>query len=100
MLIPFSSDVLEKLEVDPISFCGNIIDLSSVPAEYAASLSLKLAEQFGLTAQELAVELVEKRIRKAAKQANIQIVGLWKDQTEIESGLLETLKKERIILLK
>lgn len=67
MRLSFSSAVLEKLEENPISFCGNIIDLSTVPVEYATDLSVKLAEQLGVTAQELAVGLVEKRIRKAAK---------------------------------
>jgi hypothetical protein len=102
MVIIFELDdkLLGELEQDISTFLGRVIDISNTPPEVASQLDIQFAGLFGITQEELAVELIEKYVRELAFKANIEVACFVKEQFSENPDVINKLRVGRIILLK
>lgn len=98
--IRLDEEVLEKIKKNTSSFIGSVIDISGVSDTFASHLDVEWANSLGVTKQDLAIQVVENRIRKFSTGAGIQVICFFKEQVEKETALVEQLRQGRIILLK
>jgi hypothetical protein len=100
IVLEFDEKLHEKLNKNIGDYTGRVIDISEIPSSYSSNLNISLAKLFGVTQEELSVQVLEDHIRKLAQKANIEVVCLDKQQAQKEQELVETFRPGRIILLK
>ena len=105
-VLNFSESLLNDITADPCNFVGKIVDITSVPDGFSASIDWdlianhRILEKFNISKNDLLIEAVERKIRFSAKKVNVQVVSLDKSNTGSEKEIIALLKKNRILLLK
>ena len=100
IVFEFNETLLGDIEKDINKFLNAVIDITNVPSTLASHLNLELAKEFGVTPEELSIQLIENHIRGLALKANIDVVCIVKEQIEKEPEIIKKLRLGRIILLK
>lgn len=99
MLIEVDIELLSNIEKDISSFLGDILNVSSISTEIADDLNFDLSDQMNVSRSELAVQVAENKIRKAA-HGILGVVSLPHEIISTEKALIDNLTRKYIIVLR
>lgn len=100
LLLNFDLDLYKKFQENPASFVGSIIDISTAPDMFSSCFNTELAASHCVTPEELSNQALEHNLQKIAIGAGLRFVSLFKEQVASDSELLDSLRDNRILVLK
>jgi len=74
--LQISEDLLLEIEEDSTPFKGKLIDLADPPLSTIMHLDSLYARNLDVKRKEMAVQVIENRIRAAAEKKKIQVIAL------------------------
>ena len=96
-IVKFSESLLSEITHGTYQHKGCAIDISDVSLDYAKALNLTLASDAGITEQQLAIAVVEMKIRKEATKSNVVCLDL---RHISDRAFLTSLSEKYIVLIK
>jgi hypothetical protein len=99
-LLTFDLDLYKDFQKNPTNFVGSVIDISTAPDIFSGCFNTELAASYGVTSEELSNQALELNLHKIAHNAGLKFVSLFKEHVVSDSALLDSLREDRILVLK